>query len=157
MHTSLYLRFLAGAVALEAFAFSFAPTTTINSVRLAKENGPTAYRALRSESTHTLHILNLVEDNADTADDDGWGDEPTQSSSERISKSQELAKLQNDLATKQNRQVSTGSQSSGSDSGERDLFIPIVTLISVMGFTGLYGYEMLRLYSRGELYLPWEQ
>jgi hypothetical protein len=37
---------------------------------------------------------------------------------------------------------------------ERDLFIPIFTLVSIAGFTGAYGYEMLRLYSRGELYLP---
>jgi hypothetical protein len=37
---------------------------------------------------------------------------------------------------------------------ERDLFIPIVSLLSIGGFIGLYGYEMLRLYLRGELYLP---
>ena len=37
---------------------------------------------------------------------------------------------------------------------ERDLFIPIFTLVAIAGFTGAYGYEMLRLYSRGELYLP---
>lgn len=37
---------------------------------------------------------------------------------------------------------------------ERDMFIPVFTLIAIAGFTGAYGYEMLRLYSRGELYLP---
>jgi hypothetical protein len=39
---------------------------------------------------------------------------------------------------------------------ERDLFIPIVSLVSLAGLFGTYTYEMLRLYSRGELYLPWE-
>jgi len=38
---------------------------------------------------------------------------------------------------------------------ERDLFIPIVSIVSLLGLFGAYGYEMLRLYSRGELYLPW--
>jgi len=37
---------------------------------------------------------------------------------------------------------------------ERDLFIPLFALVSIAGFAGLYGYEMLRLYFAGELYLP---
>jgi len=37
---------------------------------------------------------------------------------------------------------------------ERDLFIPIFTLVAITGFAGAYGYEMLRLYQNGELYLP---
>ena len=37
---------------------------------------------------------------------------------------------------------------------ERDLFIPIFTLVSIVGFAGLYAYELLRLYFAGELYLP---
>lgn len=37
---------------------------------------------------------------------------------------------------------------------ERDLFIPIFTAISVIGFGGLYAYETFRLYLNGELYLP---
>ena len=37
---------------------------------------------------------------------------------------------------------------------EDDLFIPIFTLVSISGFVGAYGYEMIRLYLRGELYLP---
>lgn len=44
--------------------------------------------------------------------------------------------------------------SSQSKPEERDLFIPLFTLASIAGFTGIYAYEMLRLYSRGELYLP---
>jgi hypothetical protein len=37
---------------------------------------------------------------------------------------------------------------------ERDLFIPIFALVSIAGLMGAYGYEMVRLYLRGELYLP---
>jgi hypothetical protein len=50
-------------------------------------------------------------------------------------------------------------QKSQSDSGkqqERDLFIPIVSLVSIAGLLGTYTYEMIRLYVRGELYLPWD-
>ena len=39
---------------------------------------------------------------------------------------------------------------------ERDLFIPIFTLVSLVGFFGAYAYETFRLYSQGELYLPWD-
>lgn len=38
---------------------------------------------------------------------------------------------------------------------ERDLFIPIFALVSLAGLFGTYAYEMIRLWSRGELYLPW--
>lgn len=88
-------------------------------------------------------------------DDDGWG---TSADSDIISKSKELERLKNDIAMKQKHHSrdTMNALSTGSDGGERDLFIPIVTFVSVIGFTGLYGYEMLRLYSRGELYLPWE-
>lgn len=37
---------------------------------------------------------------------------------------------------------------------ERDWFIPIFTLVAIAGFLGAYGYETMRLYARGELYLP---
>jgi hypothetical protein len=92
--------------------------------------------------------------------DDGWGDvtsdsvEPV-SDTERSVKSKELEMLQNDLSAK--RGDTFKSQAPSNNREEKDLFIPIFTLVSVIGFTGLYGYEMLRLYSRGELYLPWQQ
>jgi hypothetical protein len=37
---------------------------------------------------------------------------------------------------------------------ERDLFIPIFSLVAIAGLVGSYAWEMLRLYQRGELYLP---
>ena len=111
--------------------------------------------------------MSLIEEDED---DDGWGDGGTVVSnistddssipSDKISKNKELARLQDDIAAKQNKNnidsVNSRVRDINSGSGEKDLFIPVVTLISVIGFTSLYGYEMLRLYSRGELYLPWE-
>lgn len=38
---------------------------------------------------------------------------------------------------------------------DRDMFIPIFAVVSILGLFGSYGYEMIRLNSRGELYLPW--
>ena len=94
---------------------------------------------------------------SDQEEDDGWGDAVSitkeSSSSDRISKSQELANLQKDMAMKQqnnNMQVTDMNENK-----DRDLFIPIFALVSIIGFGSLYGYETLRLYSRGELYLPW--
>ena len=107
-------------------------------------------------------ILNILHNQQ--GDDDGWGEEPskitsepvlTSSESDMISKSKELQRLQNDISAKRNDKVNSSPLRGGGE--ERDLFIPIFSLIAVIGFTGLYGYEMLRLYSRGELYLPWEQ
>ena len=95
----------------------------------------------------------MVED-IDDDDDDGWG---TGSSD---AKTQELRKLQQERLDSQGRTPVAYSSSSPSSSGsnaeeERDLFIPIFAIVSILGFTGAYGYEMLRLASRGELYLPW--
>jgi hypothetical protein len=96
-------------------------------------------------------------------DDDGWGDKKTTVASEpmlsfrdsdRIAKSKELEGLKSGMVAKQRKDGKNTSSTSG-DMANRDIFIPIFTLVAVVGFVGLYGYEMLRLYSRGELYLPW--
>jgi hypothetical protein len=42
-----------------------------------------------------------------------------------------------------------------SSAEEPDLFVPIFALVALIGFFGVYAFETLRLYSRGELYLPW--
>ena len=83
--------------------------------------------------------------------------------SDGMSKSLELARLRDDQVSKlQSRPVNTAGKSSlggmngGGGSNERYLFIPEVTLVSIVGFTDLYGYKILRLHSRGELYLPLE-
>ena len=83
-------------------------------------------------------------------DDDGWG---SSSSSLKQSKLKELQALQQS----ESADTSTTARPSSIDppSEDRDLFIPIFALVSLAGLFGAYGYEMLRLYSRGELYLPW--
>mmetsp|Transcript_4599 Transcript_4599/g.5315 ORF Transcript_4599/g.5315 Transcript_4599/m.5315 type:complete len:112 (+) Transcript_4599:44-379(+) len=72
-------------------------------------------------------------DSNNSEDDDGWG---------------EIANLQKEIQSSKSTQTKKEP--------ERDLFIPIFALVSLAGLFGSYGYEMLRLYSRGELYLPWE-
>ena len=132
-------------------------------------NSPISHK--RYTTTYTfgrncnLYKMSLSEEDDE---DDGWGDgsavvsnlSTDDSSSDKISQNKELARLQDDIAAKQNKNnidsVNSRVRDINSGSGEKDLFIPIVTLISVIGFTSLYGYEMLRLYLRGELYLPWE-
>lgn len=105
---------------------------------------------------HKLNVNSLKQD------DDGWGDDNSNESADpftensRIAKSKELEQLQNDLNAKRSLE-NVNVSSVRSNGKDRDLFIPIFTLVAVIGFTSLYGYEMLRLYLRGELYLPWEQ
>ena len=87
----------------------------------------------------------------DEDDDDGWGSP----SSSKVDQERELAALQAERssASSQSRSVRQAID----EPPERDLFIPIFALVSLAGLFGSYGYEMLRLYSRGELYLPWNQ
>eukprot|EP00977_Amphora_coffeiformis_P020267 scaffold8028_cov165-Amphora_coffeaeformis.AAC.16 len=78
--------------------------------------------------------------------DDGWGDD---------SKVKELRALQQermDASSVTSRSRHDSNNKNGEP--ERDLFIPIFAVVSLAGLFGAYGYEMLRLYSRGELYLP---
>ena len=90
----------------------------------------------------------------DNEDDDGWGVPSSKSDQER-----ELAALQAERAERSAPASSAASNRGPRDNDppERDLFIPIFALVSLGGLFGSYGYEMLRLCSRGELYLPWDQ
>lgn len=75
-------------------------------------------------------------------ENDGWDDQnpaPTNHDAENMDL----------LKSLQEKSVATSPPAK-----ERDMFIPIFTLVAIAGFTGAYGYEMLRLYSRGELYFP---
>ena len=80
-----------------------------------------------------------VQDDADDQDDDGWGFD-----------------LDDKVVADFDPSSLTSSASSGADGKktERDLFIPIVAIVSIVGFAGLYGFEMMRLFFQGELYLP---
>mmetsp|Transcript_29669 Transcript_29669/g.50588 ORF Transcript_29669/g.50588 Transcript_29669/m.50588 type:complete len:157 (-) Transcript_29669:49-519(-) len=135
-----------------AHAFSLDTSRSAKHVRAIHQQG---CRTMVSQRLTSRIVLKAAE--SEQEEDDGWGDSvSTTTSSDRISKSQELANLQNDMAMKQqNKSTQSSPSTDTSESKERDLFIPIFTLVSVIGFSGLYGYEMLRLYSKGELYLPW--
>mmetsp|Transcript_19672 Transcript_19672/g.48361 ORF Transcript_19672/g.48361 Transcript_19672/m.48361 type:complete len:153 (-) Transcript_19672:766-1224(-) len=82
----------------------------------------------------------------DEEEDDDWGNGAKDDFDE---KTKELRALQN------SRQASPPSRTQSAPEGERDLFIPIFAIVSLLGLFGSYGYEMMRLASRGELYLPW--
>lgn len=90
-------------------------------------------------------------------EDDGWGDASGPSLDD---KAVELRQLQNQRdqslsSSSSSRRQFTPTASNNNNEPERDLFIPIFAVVSLVGLFGSYGYEMLRLYSRGELYLPW--
>ena len=94
-----------------------------------------------------------------SSEDDGWDDDDNGVGSEAAEKRALLQSLQDDRKQQSltGLEVSRDSGPTGrqSEEPERDLFIPIFALVSLAGLFGAYGYEMLRLASRGELYLPW--
>lgn len=83
-------------------------------------------------------------------DDDGWGTEAMKAESSTTSQERELATLRSEMASKRE-----GTNVPDTSETTRDLFIPIFAVVSLAGLFGAYGYEILRLQSRGELYLPW--
>jgi hypothetical protein len=94
-------------------------------------------------------------------EDDGWGNDDDNGSSSSSSSSSPAAtaqkgKLPNTSNSEERSRVESMEKRSAPKEQERDLFIPIFSLVSLAGLFGSYGYEMLRLYSRGELYLPWD-
>ena len=93
------------------------------------------------------------DDNNDTDDDDGWGS--PSSTADKNNNKAVLESLKSERRLSQQQQQSQSAPStSKQEEPQRDLFIPIFTLVSVVGFGGLYAYETLRLYMNGELYLP---
>ena len=87
-------------------------------------------------------ILNLLNDEYD----DGWGTD-TNDESRSIEKGSKI--VQNLKTPPPSRSFST----KGKDR-PRDLFIPGFALLSLVLLFGSYGYEMIRLNSEGQLYLP---
>lgn len=125
------------------------------------QQGRSGHRYYREATTRlpteafTLGSRLLATSSDDNDDDDGWGVPSSKSDQER-----ELAALQAERAERSAPGSSASSnkvQQENNEPPERDLFIPIFALVSLAGLFGSYGYEMLRLYSRGELYLPWNQ
>lgn len=159
--SSFHVVAILSAVISCAHAFSLDNSRSFKHVGAIHQQGcrPRRQNPFSQHPFNSRIVLKAAE--SEQTDDDGWGDSVStttaaEASNDRISKSQELANLQNEIAMKQQNKSTVRSSSPGmNEEKERDLFIPIFTLVSVIGFTSLYGYEMLRLYSRGELYLPW--
>ncbi len=168
----LILLIIVLAIALDG---SCAFTSSFSNQQLFTSAGPAISPRIRlspryrsSREKYNSHNMNRRErqaaDNVDY-NDDGWGDDEEVAGSKSASllerksdRSRELTMLQEDLAKKRVGQRSLEDSRVVKGVGEeKDFFIPLVTLVSVIGFTGLYGYEMLRLYARGELYLPWDR
>jgi hypothetical protein len=123
---------------------------------------------------HRTALLSVPPNDSSDDDDDGWaadGDDADlnastvdkKKNSSQINKELQLATIA-DLQQSRRRRPASSSSSSRQLKGdggqadieaeERDLFIPLFALISLAGLFGAYGYEMIRLYLRGELYLP---
>jgi hypothetical protein len=103
-------------------------------------------RSFPFDTSSSLVRMRAV-DNDD--EDDGWGNADDNGGSSATTQKR-------DQPTSNSEEQSRVSIEKGSASEERDLFIPIFSIVSLAGLFGSYGYEMLRLYSRGELYLPWD-
>ena len=123
------------ALSLSTIANAWVPIThhfKINGVHLHGNSQPPC----SSSSSQLFQAATSPQDDDD--DDTGWEDDPVTSSNESF-------------------QERSGSSSipSGRNEPTRDLFIPIFAIVAIVGLVGSYGYEMMRLASRGELYLPW--
>ncbi len=128
------------------------PVSTTDVARKTK-SATTAHRSILLVANVRL-ALPFSHQDSNPDDDDGWG-----------SGLDDRLKIGMDKAGKDNK-VDLAAAATGSTTPpgparlgplqeqERDLFIPIISVLSILGFAGLYGYEMLRLYFAGELYLP---
>jgi len=124
-------------------AFPALPTSSFN---LALVGGRSSFTKIHRKS---FNLLKATE--SDEEDDGGWGTKGSDAKRLATAQEKELAALRSEMASKREEPAAQTS-TSGTD---RDLFIPIFAVVSLAGLFGAYGYEILRLQSRGELYLPW--
>lgn len=99
-----------------------------------------------------------ITDTAMEDDCNGWGKAKAPKSTivvAAVQKERGLMRLCLEVQTKGGRLL-TKLSSGNYEAEERDLFIPIFALVLLAGLFGSYGYEILRLFSSGELYLPWD-
>lgn len=166
MRCSVRTTFISGGLLLAvktSGAFAFMPQS--ERLTCPQRRSGQRYRRTRAyvPATDALAVggrLMATSSDDNEGDDGGWG---PPSSSSKVDQERELAALQAERAERSAAPGSPASSQSRSvrqandEPPERDLFIPIFALVSLAGLFGSYGYEMLRLYSRGELYLPWDQ
>ena len=149
MHPSILRIIFSSALILALKVLLGTDAFMTHSERFPQRRSGHRYLGLPSES-FTMGSRLLASTSDEDGDDDGWGVPSSKSDQER-----ELAALQAERAesSASSNRVRQGSE----QPEERDLFIPIFAVVSLAGLFGSYGYEMLRLHSRGELYLPWDQ
>ena len=138
------------AVPIEGFS--------VNLHRILHTGGSTSPPSCEIARSGRCHCHPLL---ATKDDDDGWGEEDNVNPS-NISNAPRSSAQESELAALRFQMETKTKQASVNDNRrveepERDLFIPIFAVVSLAGLFGAYGYEMLRLNSRGELYLPWNQ
>ena len=129
----------------EGQAFSAAPTKWQRAIHQTPTSSSTSICQLTNDSWGN------EKEYSNERDDDGWGS--SSGGSDANDKQSQLRELQQ-LQAKSQTTTSSQPQSIAGEEQDRDLFIPIFALVSLAGLFGTYGYEMVRLYLRGELYLP---
>eukprot|EP00536_Pseudo-nitzschia_multiseries_P004563 jgi/Psemu1/285188/fgenesh1_pg.76_\ len=140
------------------------PNSNANANANSKSN-PRALSGLfdGGSSACSTMLYSSKQDDDDDDDDDGWGtattstDDDVTSTASTDRKLNELRYLQEQASNKaqqQQQQQQNRVINSVTEEPERDMFIPIMAVVSLAGLFGAYGYETLRLASRGELYLP---
>mmetsp|Transcript_10996 Transcript_10996/g.25997 ORF Transcript_10996/g.25997 Transcript_10996/m.25997 type:complete len:167 (+) Transcript_10996:93-593(+) len=103
----------------------------------------------------TLACSTALYSSSEDDEDDGWGTSTDGASSSVESTDRKLSELRSLQEQASNKAQQQQQQVSGTtEEPERDMFIPIMAVVSLAGLFGAYGYETLRLASRGELYLP---
>lgn len=103
-----------------------------------------------------------VNNKNDDDNDDGWASSTLTTTTSTLSNDNDIKrdKMIKELGNLKKQQQEARSNkleklsTNDNDNEQRDLFIPIVTIISIVGFGSAYLYETIRLYRNGELYLP---
>jgi hypothetical protein len=111
---------------------------------------------LSRETVVQLFLLSNTNEADNDSNDDGWDD--TKDNGTNSNNNNDMVKTteRTTIASLQQQQQQQQQELKRKNrEPEPDLFIPIFTLVSIVGFVGAYGYETLRLALRGELYLPW--
>jgi hypothetical protein len=119
--------------------------------RSSKGSVPALYFVRAPDPLDTPSSLVRTQALENDDEDDGWGNDDDNDNGSSPATAQK-----GNQPTSNSEERSRAVTEKRSAPEERDLFIPIFSLVSLAGLFGSYGYEMLRLYSRGELYLPWD-
>ena len=153
----------------EAYSFSSGSRRTLNFItqsRIRKfQNNMnrsiyTFKFSLPSDEDIELAEINRMVVNGEN---DGW-DDPTDQNDDSgvkyttkpMNKFEAYAAERESILSANNSRKRNVASAKNESTGERDFFIPAFAIVSIIGFAGAYGYETLRLYLNGDLYLPFQ-